>query len=73
VFQFTYNWQGTDSYADATTQQTTSTGTQRLTMTPEADACVQIASYMQKYTQHGSSQLNSIFTNWVGFHNDRST
>jgi hypothetical protein len=65
---FTFSQTSTDQEQDVTIDQSTNTGTQRLTVDPAAGMCYEINSFMDKATQRGRSQLRAVFTGWVGFH-----
>lgn len=60
-------WSGTDAETITETEQTTTTGTLRLTQDPTSNSCIEIKSTMNKFTQRGKSDMQAVFTGWIGF------
>ncbi|KAF8060302.1 APA1 [Scenedesmus sp. PABB004] len=55
---------------DATTEASTSTGAQQLTVAPEQASCYELTSAMDRATQSGTTKLLAAYFGWVGFHCD---
>lgn len=72
VGQFSFSWSSTTTDTDVTTEQSTSTGGQRVSNTNSTQSCFEIAAYASRHTQTGTSELQATFTNWIGFHHDDS-
>ncbi|KAF8057898.1 hypothetical protein HT031_005844 [Scenedesmus sp. PABB004] len=62
TFQFSFSWAGQTGSADATTESSTMTGTQRLTVAPEQASCFEIMAAMDRATQTGTSKLMAVYT-----------
>lgn len=58
---------------DVTTQQVTTTGSAKITVSPSAEKCFELKTSMDQHTQSGISKLQAVFYGAVGFHNDEST
>ncbi len=69
--QFSFNAGQSYTDTDVTTDQSTATGVQYITVDPNQGLCYELAAHMVRNTFTGNSSLDAVFNNYIGFYDSR--